>query len=172
MSYNVGKQSGALFIGCSRNRQGGRRVPLCIEPTGLSSPRSVRTRKNARAIRLLHATLVALALFAFGSQANAAVPMCSDDGRTIAAPPIMRPSSGRVLESRGDCERLRALLTRSNPGDQQRGSLQAGDAPLRAVPARAVVPAAPRVVRLVIASELGRARPATTLDVFRPPRRG
>jgi hypothetical protein len=123
-------------------------------------------------VRLLHATFVALALFAVGPKVNAAVPMCSQDGRTIAAPPIMRPTEGRVLESRGDCERLRALLTHSNHGDDGRGSpVQGGDAPLRAVPARAFVPTAPRLVRLGVANDDGRARPAAADDVFRPPRR-
>jgi hypothetical protein len=97
--------------------------------------------------------------------------MCSEDGRSIAAPPIMRPNSDRVLESRGDCERLRALLTRSNRGDHQRGgAVEAGDAPLRAVPARTMVPESPCSARITLADELGEARPARTLGVFRPPR--
>ncbi|HEX6272715.1 MAG TPA: hypothetical protein VFZ53_06745 [Polyangiaceae bacterium] len=131
----------------------------------------MRPRFSARAFRLLLATVVALGALTFGSRAHAAVPMCSEDGRSIAAPPIMRPSSDRVLESRGDCERLRTLLTRSNPGDHQRGgAIEAGDAPLRAVPARAIVPASPCSGRLRLADELGGARPARTLGVFRPPR--
>jgi hypothetical protein len=109
--------------------------------------------------------------FVLGSPANAAVPMCSEDGRTVAAPPIMRANTGRVLESRGDCERLRALLKSSNPGDHQRGNpAEAGDAPLRAVPPRANVPAAPCLARLEVTSDDGGTRPAAALDVFRPPR--
>ncbi len=126
---------------------------------------------SPRAVRLLFATLVASVLFVLGSPANAAVPMCSEDGRSIAAPPIMRANTGRVLESRGDCERLRALLKGSNPGDHQRGGpLPAGDAPLRAVPARASVPDAPCLARLDVTTDDGRVRPAAALDVFRPPR--
>jgi len=122
-------------------------------------------------VRFVHATLVALALFAVGRGAQAAVPMCSEDGRTIAAPPIMRPNTGRVLESRGDCERLRALLTHTNQGNDGGGNLlQGGDAPLRAVPARATVPRAPLLARLGVAIDRGQARPAAIDDVFRPPR--
>jgi hypothetical protein len=132
----------------------------------------VRTRPSPRAVRLFFATLVATTLFALGSPASAAVPMCSEDGRTIAAPPIMRANTGRVLESRGDCERLRALLTRSNHGDHQRGgAVEAADAPLRAVPPRASVPAAPCLARLDVTPDDGRARSGAVLDVFRPPRR-
>jgi hypothetical protein len=131
----------------------------------------VRLRFSARALRVLIATIVALGALTFGSRAHAAVPMCSEDGRSIAAPPIMRPNSDRVLESRGDCERLRALLTRSNPGDHQRGgALEAGDTPLRAVPARAAIPASPCSDRLALAHGVGQPRPARTLGVFRPPR--
>jgi hypothetical protein len=83
----------------------------------------------------------------------------------------MRPSSDRVLESRGDCERLRALLSRTNQGDHRHGSLEAGDAPLRAVPTRVALPAVPRVARLPVTFDIDRARPAADDDVFRPPRR-
>jgi hypothetical protein len=131
----------------------------------------VTYRKRARALRVLFATLVATALFAIGAPASAAVPMCSEDGRTVAAPPIMRPSSGRVIESRGDCERLRALLSRTSSGDHRGNSVEAGDAPLRAVPARVALPAVPRLARLPVTVDFGRARPATDDDVFRPPRR-
>lgn len=97
--------------------------------------------------------------------------MCSEDGRTVAAPPIMRASSGRVLESRGDCEKLRALLSRTKQGDHRQGSIEAGDAPLRAVPTRVALPAVARVARIPVTFGVGRARPATDDDVFRPPRR-
>jgi hypothetical protein len=131
----------------------------------------LRTRPSARAVRLLLATFVALATFAFGLPASAAVPMCSEDGRSIAAPPIMRPKSGLVLESRGDCERLRALLTQSNHGENGRGTLvQASDAPLRAVPTYGVVPTTPFLERLDVTDAAGEARSAIVLDPFRPPR--
>jgi hypothetical protein len=130
----------------------------------------VTYRKRAKTLRVLFATLVAMALFAIGAPASAAVPMCSEDGRTVAAPPIMRPSSGRVLESKGDCDRLRALLTRTHQGDHRNGSIEAGDAPLRAVPARVALPAVPRVARLSVTVDIGRALPATDDDLFRPPR--
>lgn len=167
MSYNVGKQSGALFIAA------GGITDWVNELGGLSSRRpSVRTRPSPRAVRLFFATLVAMALFSLGSTASAAVPMCSEDGRTIAAPPIMRANPGRMLESRGDCERLRELLTNSNPGNHHGGSpLEAADAPLRAVPPRASVPAAPCLARLDVTTDDARARPGAVLDVFRPPRR-
>lgn len=172
MSYNVGKQRRAFLFG-GRNQSAPRSVALCVERIGLSSSRLVRTRlaTSRSLVRLLHAALVALSLLVAGSNARAAAPMCSEDGRTVAAPPIMRPSSGRVLESRGDCERLRALLTGSNHGSDGRGGpLQASDAPLRAVPARAVVPTAPRLARLGVTSDPGTPRPAAADDVFRPPR--
>jgi hypothetical protein len=131
----------------------------------------VKTRFSARAVRLLIATFVAVATFAFGAPASAAVPMCSHDGRSIAAPPIMRPKSGLVLESRGDCERLRALLTQSNHGEDGRGSpLQASDAPLRAVPAHGAIPTTPRLERLDVTDDAGEVRAAIVIDLFRPPR--
>ena len=164
----------ASGIGARPERFPGPSTARCVEPIGLSCPGLVRTRllPSSAFQRLFHAALVAFALLVAGSRAHAAVPMCSEDGRTVAAPPIMRPSSGRVLESRGDCERLRALLTGSNHGSDGRGSpLQASDAPLRAVPARAVVPTAPRLERLAVPIDRVGARPAATDDVFRPPRR-
>jgi len=97
--------------------------------------------------------------------------MCSQDGRSIAAPPIMRPKSGLVLESRGDCERLRSLLTQSGHREDGRGSpLQASDAPLRAVPTQAAVPTTPHLERLEVTDDAGAARSAVVLDLFRPPR--
>lgn len=134
-------------------------------------PPPLRTRLSARAVRLLLATFVALATFAVGAPANAAVPMCSHDGRSVAAPPIMRPKSGLVLESRGDCERLRSLLTQSRHGEDGRGSpLQASDAPLRAVPTNATVPTTPLLERLDVTDDAGSTRSAIVLDLFRPPR--
>jgi hypothetical protein len=131
----------------------------------------VRTRTDARfLVRLAHATLVALALLVVGGRANAAVPMCSEDGRTVAAPPIMRPGKVRVLESQGDCERLRLLLTRSNQGNHQGGALELGDTPPRAVPQMTVMPSAPRLARVAVESHPLAVRTATADDVFRPPR--
>src|SRR6187402_1068328 len=131
MSDNVGKQSGTLFI--AGEESAGRSAGSVVHRKARAKlpPLSVTRRLGPPTLRVLLATLMAVATLAFGTRANAAVPMCSEDGRSIAAPPIMRPKSGLVLESRGDCERLRALLSSSNPGDHQRGgAIEAGDAPL------------------------------------------
>jgi hypothetical protein len=125
----------------------------------------VRTRlvSSKATVRLLHAILVALALFTVGSGARAAVPLCSEDGRTMPAPPIVKPSSGRAIESAGDCE---------HPGDNQRTPLELADTPPRAVPVRGVLPAAPRLARLDVETDVRRALPAAIDGVFRPPRPG
>jgi hypothetical protein len=168
MSYNVGKESGGFFIGVGIEAQ------VAALPTGLSSPRLVRTHPllAKASMRLLHAMLVVLATLTVGTGARAAVPLCSDDGRSMVAPSIVKPSSGRAIESAEDCERLRALLGHSKPGDNQRNPIELGDAPLRAVPVRVELPAAPHLERLDVETDRRRARPALIDGLFRPPRRG
>ena len=168
MSYNVGKESGGFFIGA------GIEAAVAWLPTELSSPRLVRTHPllAKASMRLLHAMLVVLATLTVGTGARAAVPLCSDDGRSMVAPPIVKPGSGRAIESAEDCERLRALLGHSTPGDNQRNPIELGDAPLRAVPVRGELPAPPHLGRLDVETDTPRARPALIDGVFRPPRRG
>jgi hypothetical protein len=167
MSYNVGKESARFFIGV------GIEARLAALATELSSRRFVRTQPLlARAsMRLLHAMLVVLATLTVGTGARAAVPLCSDDGRSMVAPPIVKPGSGRAIESAEDCERLRALLGHSKPGDNQRNPVEFGDAPLRAVPVRVELPAPPHLARLDVETDALRARPALLDSLFRPPRR-
>jgi hypothetical protein len=123
-------------------------------------------------MRLLLAMLVVLATLTVGTGARAAVPLCSEDGRSMVAPSIVKPSSGRAIESAEDCERLRALLDGSRPGDNQRNPIELSDAPLRALPVRMELPAAPHLERLDVETDARRARPALIDGLFRPPKRG
>jgi hypothetical protein len=181
MSYNVGKESGGFFIGVGIEaavawfkdllRLGLR--PRLRLATVLSSPRLLRTHPLPKAsMRLLQAMLVVLATLTVSTGARAAVPLCSEDGRSMVAPSIVKPGSGRTFESAEDCERLRALLGHSKPGENQRNPIELGDAPLRAVPVRGELPGPPHLARLDVETSAPRAPPALIDGVFRPPRHG
>jgi hypothetical protein len=85
--------------------------------------------------------LPALLVLVFGvlaaPSARAAVPMCSDDGRSIVAPPIMAPNRGRVLEAPRPCPKPESVLVRANPPDPGGQPTPPSDAPIRAVPVTA-----------------------------------
>ena len=96
--------------------------------------------------------------------------MCSEDGRSVTAPPIMVPSRGLVLDAPSECAELLALLQES-PGDERGGSLAAsGDSPPRAMPSRAFVPLSPLRGRTGIERTLLPIRPGAPAAVYRPPK--
>ncbi|HTQ05986.1 MAG TPA: hypothetical protein VMI54_19125 [Polyangiaceae bacterium] len=52
--------------------------------------------------------------------ARAAVPMCSDDGRSVVAPPIVFPWRMQTLEAPPPCPQQDGAFSRSLPGEEQR----------------------------------------------------
>ena len=103
--------------------------------------------------------------------ARASVPMCSTDGRTVAAPPIILPWRQLTLEAPTPCQQSENVLLRAMPDQQQRSPSSAPTpAPLRAMPVRALDVAPQSGVRALVARE---PRPPFILLVdciYRPPR--
>jgi hypothetical protein len=119
-------------------------------------------------------TLVVLAVALVSSApARAAVPMCSEDGRSVVAPPIILPWRVLTLDAPKPCPPSDMLvLFGSVPTEQQRGpSSPPTPEPLRAVPVRACdLPAPPAAREPLISLD----RPASfelVTGVYRPPRR-
>jgi hypothetical protein len=82
----------------------------------------------------LVAALIVLAALLIGARAQAAVPMCSEDGRTVAAPPIGTAVRGLVLEASLPCAKASPLATRSLPAEPNAPAATPSPSPLRAVP--------------------------------------
>jgi len=103
--------------------------------------------------------------------AHASVPMCSTDGRTVAAPPIILPWRQLTLDAPKPCQQPENVLLRAMPDQQQRSPSSAPTpAPLRAMPVRALDVAPQSGVRALVARE---PRPPFILLVdciYRPPR--
>ena len=127
--------------------------------------------RTRRARRVLFGAL-ALALFSIvSSPAHAAVPMCSSDGRTVAAPPMILPWRELKLEAGTPCQQPENPLLRVMPEQQRQAPSSAPvPAPLRAMPARAIDVPPPSSMRLSI--EAWPAPPSFYLanTVYRPPR--
>jgi hypothetical protein len=60
--------------------------------------------------------------------------MCSEDGRSIIAPPIMAPNRGLVLEVPRPCPQPVSVLERSMPRDPGGQPIPLREGPIRAVP--------------------------------------
>jgi hypothetical protein len=110
-------------------------------------------------------------LLGFSGSADAAVPMCSSDGRSIAAPPIMVPGRNLVLEAPRSCPPptgtplVRALP--QDPGSQPPVPLEN---PLRVVPVFGTAPPRPCSGRTLIEVTARPPGSAATTGVYRPPR--
>jgi len=138
-----------------------------------SSTRRFSALPSAVARRSMLALVVLAVALMSSAPARAAVPMCSDDGRSVVAPPIILPWRVLTLEAPKPCPPSDMLvLFGSVPAEQQRGpSSPPTPEPLRAVPVRACDLPAPPASR----------EPLTSLDrptslelvtgVYRPPRR-
>jgi hypothetical protein len=86
-------------------------------------------------LRLIPALLVLVFGILASAPAQAAVvPMCSDDGRSIIAPPIMVPVRGLVLEAPRPCPEPESTLMRSMPRDPNGQPTTPSESPLRAMP--------------------------------------
>jgi hypothetical protein len=119
--------------------------------------------------RLLSALLV-LASVLVGAEAHAAVPMCSEDGRTIAAPPTGTADRGLVLEASAPCKKASSLASRSLPAEP--GAPVATPAPgaLRAVPVSFLGVARAASKRLAVTTTIPVLPAGTGRIVERPPR--
>jgi hypothetical protein len=127
-------------------------------------PRAASAKRLALLVVVALATLVS-------APAKAAVPMCSDDGRSVVAPPILLPWRMQTLEAPPPCPQPDNVFARSLPSQEQHAptSTPTPAAP-RAVPVRAGELASPLRVR-ALASPLVTPRGFDLLHgVYRPPR--
>jgi hypothetical protein len=117
------------------------------------------------------ALAVALVLLASPSAMAAVVPMCGENAQSIAAPPIIHPGKGHVLE-RVPCQDQDNFEVSHNRSEGPRPSQSVvDDAPQRVFPTRVPFPRAPRVARLGVAPDSVRPQPAFLDSIERPPRR-
>ena len=121
-------------------------------------------KRVALAVALAVATLVS-------APAKAAVPMCSSDGRSIVAPPILLPWRMQTLEAPAPCPESENLFARSLPAGEHHAPSNPPAPPApRAVPVRHRELAAPVRVR-ALAQPLVAPRGFDLIDsVYRPPR--
>lgn len=119
--------------------------------------------------RLFYA-LVALATLLFAVDARASVPMCSEDGRTIAAPPIGTAARGLVLEASAPCPKSSPLATRSLPGRPSAPVATNTPAPPRAVPVCFGGVAHAASERLALTTETSTPPGGVHRTIDRPPR--
>ena len=115
---------------------------------------------------------LALALFSIvSSPAHAAVPMCSSDGRSVVAPPMILPWRELKLEAGAPCQQPENPLLRVMPEQQRQAPSSAPvAAPLRAMPARAIDVPLPSSVRQHIEASPAPASFYLTSSIYRPPR--
>lgn len=125
-------------------------------------------RSSAKLLPMVIAAMVLLA----ARSASAAVPMCSEDGRTVAAPPIAMPVKDRVLKYDAPCPEFVRLLLDAPAQDSQKPrpvSERVDDAP-RGVFVRPASLAAPSGVRVPVDFDRPVALRGVTASIDRPPR--
>jgi len=122
--------------------------------------------------RLLLGLAVLVVATLFGGSAQAAVPMCSNDGRSVEAPPMVLPWRKLTLEAPPPCTATdNPLLLRSMPERQERApSTPVAPAPLRAMPARATSLSPPPSALVRIGTEALPSTIALVRTIDRPPR--
>jgi hypothetical protein len=157
-----------------KHRAAGRLPSPLPMPTATSpTPRLIRARPRPLAeARRWAFVLVALALAALvSSPAQAAVPMCGEDGQTVAAPPMILPWRMLKLEAPAPCPPESHTFALSFADHQPRGpSSPPAPAPLRAVPIRASDLPEPPATREPIFS-LDQPKGCELVStVYRPPR--
>jgi hypothetical protein len=116
------------------------------------------------------AALLVLAAVLAGAEAHAAVPMCSEDGRTIAAPPTGTAVRGLVLEATAPCPKPSPLASRSLPAEPSAPVAITAPGPLRAVPVSFGGVARAASERLAITTETPVLPAGTARTIDRPPR--
>ena len=122
-----------------------------------------------RVSRLISA-LVVLAAVLLGADAHAAVPMCSEDGRTIAAPPTGTAVRGLVLEATAPCTKASPLASRSLPVEPNAPVATPAPSPLRAVPVSFIGVARAASERLAVTLDAPVLRTGIGRTIERPPR--
>lgn len=123
----------------------------------------------ARRAARLFAVLAALAAVLGTSEADAAVPMCSSDARTVIAPPIGTPSRGLVLEAPKHCLNS-PMSIQSLPPEPGAPTAATPDAPLRAVPVAFFGLGAPTSTLISIDRDVQVPRSSMVSPLYRPPR--
>ena len=140
------------------------------------TPHSLRSwaapSARARRLRRVLFGVLALALFSIvSSPARAAVPMCSSDGRTVAAPPVILPWRELKLEAGVPCQQVDNPLLRAMPDQpRQAPSSPPVPAPLRAMPVRTLELAQPPTLREPIETAHRPVSFHLANTVYRPPR--
>jgi hypothetical protein len=123
-----------------------------------------------RGVSRLFSALLVLATVLVSAEAGAAVPMCSEDGRTVAAPPIGWAGRGLVLEAPPPCPKASPLATRSLPSEPGAPLATPLPSPLRAVPVAFTGVATPASVRLAVTTETPALPAGAGRTIDRPPR--
>jgi len=114
--------------------------------------------------------VLVFALLASTRAEAAVVPMCSSDGRSVIAPPIMVPNRGLVLEAPHPCPQPERALMRSMPRDPGGQPTPPSDGPIRALP---IVPPdlpVPYVGRRTHHDDAGSMGLELVCSIERPPR--
>jgi hypothetical protein len=120
---------------------------------------------------LLAALVVAVVALVSPAAYAAAVPMCGEDAQSIAAPPMVLPSKGHVLE-RVPCPERDFMELGSAPNEGPRPSAPSGDdAPQRVCPTSFGLLRAPRSARLSVEDAQFRPQRGILGSIERPPRR-
>ena len=103
--------------------------------------------------------------------ARAAVPMCSNDGRSVIAPPIVFPWRVQTLDAPAPCPQPDNAVSRSLPGQEQHApSNPTAPVAPRAVPVRHGELAAPLRVRSLQATPAAPRGLELVDTLYRPPR--
>jgi hypothetical protein len=127
--------------------------------------------RAAGARRLLLGVAVLVVATFFGGSAKAAVPMCSSDGRSVEAPPIVLPWRKLTLEAPPPCTQTDNPLLRAMPERHERApSTPVAPAPLRAMPARATSLQPPAGTLVRVGPEVLPSTTALVRSIERPPR--
>jgi hypothetical protein len=116
------------------------------------------------------AALLVLAAVLVGADAHAAVPICSEDGRTMAAPPTGTAARGLVLEATAPCPKASPLASRSHPAEPFAPVATTAPSPLRAVPVSFVGVARAASERLAVTTEAPVLPAGAGRTIERPPR--
>jgi hypothetical protein len=123
-----------------------------------------------RVLARLFSALLVLAALLVGADAQAAVPMCSEDGRTIAAPPTGTSVPGLVLEASVPCKKVSPLASRSLPPEPGAPSATPAPGPIRAVPVSFVGIARAAGERLAVTADTPVLPMGIGRTIDRPPR--
>jgi hypothetical protein len=121
--------------------------------------------------RLLGVAMTATMVLLVSSVAHAAVvPMCGEDAQSVAAPAIIFPGKGHVLERVPCPEQDLFQLDRDAHEGQRIPSSAPDDGPQRVQPAALSFPRLPRVARQAVATETFEPQRGCLASIERPPR--